>query len=179
MSGGVPLSSKARIREQVRRFARDHGLQLAPKPGNEPLFGKGEWFKVFDSWEQAYAFFKAAYLAHGYHGETYPWDRKENPSQHEQIEKATHLYEQFSGHDARDIGKVNVPSVPPVMVAIGSLDAVLYTTVRDGKREKYIHRFHASDKPVLAVSPDGKAIHIVGGNYTFTERGIVDASDPN
>ena len=30
---------------------------------------------------------------------------------------------------------------------------------------------------MFIVSPDGKQLFLIGGNYTFTERGIVDASD--
>lgn len=95
----------------------------------------------------------------------------------EAIRKAADLYERFSGHDAEIIGKIRTPSVPSVGVAIGELDGVLYTTVRDGVTEKYIHKFKAKDKPLLVVSPDGAQMFIVGGGYDFTERGIVDASD--
>ncbi|NCA24613.1 MAG: hypothetical protein EBS91_08475, partial [Betaproteobacteria bacterium] len=63
-------------------------------------------------------------------------------------------------------------------VAIGEVDGILYSTVRDGVLEKYIHKFRKRDKPLFVVAPDGKALYLVGGNYTFTERGIVDDSDP-
>lgn len=95
----------------------------------------------------------------------------------EQIARAADLFERFTGMDAEEIGSVNVPEIPPVGVAVGTLDGVLYTTVRDGVTEKYIHKFKAKDRPLLVVSPDGKSMFIVGGRYDFTERGIVDASD--
>jgi len=98
-------------------------------------------------------------------------------SKREDVNKAARLYEKFSGHEAEVAGKVTVPPLPKVGVAIGSLDGVLYTTVRDGKTEKYIHKFAKRDAPLLVVSPDGKSLHLIGGRYTFTERGIVDASD--
>jgi len=94
------------------------------------------------------------------------------------IARAGDLYSRFTGHDPEAIGKVKIPDLPKVGVAIGELDGVLYTTVRDGVTEKYIHKFHKRDKPLLVVSPDGKSMFLVGGNYTFTERGIVDKSDP-
>lgn len=94
-----------------------------------------------------------------------------------EVRKAASLFQRFSGHDAEPIGHMEIPPSPRVLVAIGELDALLYTTVRDGKREKYIHHFKHSDKPVFAVSPDGRSIHILGGRYRFTERGIVDTSD--
>jgi hypothetical protein len=91
--------------------------------------------------------------------------------------KASDLYERFTGHDAVELGTVKQPVVPEVMVVIGSLDAVQYTTVRDGITEHYIHKFHKKDAPVLCSSPDGSSIWVIGGNYHFTERGIVDQSE--
>jgi hypothetical protein len=96
-----------------------------------------------------------------------------------QIEKARDLYERFSGHDAVELGRVKIPSMPAVGVAIGEVDGILYSTVRDGVLEKYIHRFRKSDRPLFVVAPDGKVLYLLGGYYTFTERGIVDDSDPN
>lgn len=93
------------------------------------------------------------------------------------VDQAADLYERFSGHDPEEIGRVRVPTIPRVGVAIGEVDGILYSTVRDGKFEKYIHKFHKKDRPLFVVSPDGKQLFLIGGNYTFTERGIVDASD--
>jgi len=82
------------------------------------------------------------------------------------------------GHEAESIGKIKVEPMPKVGVAIGEVDGILYSTVRDGKLEKYIHQFRKADKPLFVVSPDGKRLFLIGGNYDFTERGIVDHSDP-
>lgn len=95
------------------------------------------------------------------------------------VQRAADLYERFTGHDAEVIGKFYIPALPKTAVAIGTVDGIMYTTVRDGRTEKYIHKFKAKDKPVFAVTPDGKQILFVGGSYTFTERGIVDDSDPS
>jgi len=94
------------------------------------------------------------------------------------IQKAANLYERFSGHEAEAVGKIKVKPIPPVGVAIGDVDGILYTTVRDGVEEKYIHKFKPKDKPLFVVSPDGACIFFIGGRYDFTERGIVDRSDP-
>lgn len=91
--------------------------------------------------------------------------------------RAADLYERFTGHDAEPSGHVTVPPLPEVVAVIGPCDFVGYTTVRDGITEKYIHKFRARDKPLLCVTPDGSQILLVGGNYVFTERGIVDLSD--
>lgn len=93
------------------------------------------------------------------------------------IGRAANLYERFSGHDPEELGTIEVPPLPGVVAIIGELDGVMYTTVRDGVKEKYIHKFRAADKPLLCVSPDGRQLLCVGGRYVFTERGIVDLSD--
>ena len=72
---------------------------------------------------------------------------------------------------------MKVPPLPKVAAVIGECDGVLYTTVRDGVKERYIHEFRKGDKPLLCVSPDGRQILLVGGAYRFTEAGIVDDSD--
>lgn len=100
------------------------------------------------------------------------------PSAGAQVRRAANLYERFSGHDPEAVGRVKVKALPKVAAVIGTCDGVLYTTVRDGVVEKYIHKFKAADKPLLCVSPDGTQILLVGGAYDFTERGIVDRSDP-
>jgi len=93
------------------------------------------------------------------------------------VARASDLSERFTGHDAEELGTVKVNPLPKVAAVIGECDGVLYTTVRDGVQERYIHEFAKRDKPLLCVSPDGRQILLVGGRYRFTEAGIVDASD--
>lgn len=50
----------------------------------------------------------------------------------------------------------------------------MYETTRDGKRERYLHKFSKGSRPALVSNFDGNAIHMIGGSYDFTERGIVD-----
>lgn len=94
------------------------------------------------------------------------------------MQKAARRYSRFTGHASEPAGYVDI-KVPKALVAFGQLDAVQYTTVRGDKVEHYEHRFRAADRPTLAVSPDGKQLFIVGGRYRFTDRGIVDHSDPS
>lgn len=98
-------------------------------------------------------------------------------SARDDVLKAGKLFERFTGHEAEIMGRVTVPPLPRVMAAIGVVDFIGYTTVRDGVKEKYIHNFKAADRPVMAVSPDGRSIYLIGDRYRFTERGIVDMSD--
>jgi hypothetical protein len=95
----------------------------------------------------------------------------------EQLDRAARLYKRFTGHDAEPLADVRAPRVPRVGLVVGECDGILYTTVRDGEKERYIHRFHAGERPLLVVSPDGKQLMLIGGRFTFTERGIVDRSD--
>jgi hypothetical protein len=92
----------------------------------------------------------------------------------QRIEMAENLYTRFTGHDADEVVEVDKPILPDVMLVVGDIDGVLYTTVRDGKTEKYIHKFKKNCRPLFTVSPDGKQIFMLGGSYDFTERGIVD-----
>lgn len=103
--------------------------------------------------------------------------RRRNPAHPDDVSRAADLYERFSGHDPEAIGRVKVPPLPKVAAVIGECDGVLYTTVRDGRTERYIHKFAKRDKPLLCVAPDGRQILLVGGAYRFTEAGIVDDSD--
>jgi hypothetical protein len=111
-----------------------------------------------------------------------PVMRGNNPvppsSRAHEIEKhartAENLYTAFTGHDALERIAIDKPVMPDVLSVIGDIDGVLYTTVRDGVTESYIHKFKKSSRPLFCVAPDGKSIYMIGGSYNFTERGIVD-----
>jgi len=91
-----------------------------------------------------------------------------------QRKQAKLLYQRFTGHDASDEVMIDKPVYPDVMSVIGDIDGVMYTTVRDGNTEKYIHKFKKNSRPLFCVSPDGKTLHMIGGSYEFGERGIED-----
>lgn len=80
--GTNPTASKsAKIKADVRRFAKEHGIAISPNAGESPLMGKGDWFKVFDSWLQAHDYFTGWKWKHVDHGLPFPWDdRKSNPA---------------------------------------------------------------------------------------------------
>lgn len=95
-------------------------------------------------------------------------------SKQHRINSAAKLYEDFTGHEAKQALTIDIPELPDVMLCVGDIDFVGYTTVRDGKVEKYIHKFKKECRPLFAVSHDGKQLYMIGGSYDFTERGIVD-----
>lgn len=98
------------------------------------------------------------------------------------IDAAKALYARFSGHTGEVFAEVDSNNTPGLLtdkrnhalIIVGYLDGVMYDTVRDGKREKYIHEFANHARPLLATSHDGRSLYILGGGFRFTERGIVD-----
>jgi hypothetical protein len=90
-----------------------------------------------------------------------------------QIEQAKDLFREFTGENPEHLNKVKIRT-PKTGLVIGELDGVLYTTVRDGETEKYVHEFKRKSRPLLVASSDGQSLHIIGEGYEFTERGIVD-----
>lgn len=90
-----------------------------------------------------------------------------------QITEAANLYEDFTGHRAGYVTKIDV-DIPAAALQFGTCDGIMYETVRDGVVEHYCHKFKKSARPLIAASSDGKSLLLVGGNYRFTNRGIVD-----
>lgn len=95
------------------------------------------------------------------------------PTTRRQVKQAQNLFKDFTGDDAESLTKIQLRN-PKTGLVIGELDGVLYTTIRDGKTEKYIHEFKKRSRPLLIASSDGDSLHIVGGQYEFTNAGIED-----
>lgn len=94
-----------------------------------------------------------------------------DPEADSRRERAAQLLEDFSGHEATRV--MNIEDKPiKTGLAIGDLDFVGYTAVRDGKRERYIHHFPRNSRPLLAASHDGRQLRILGGEFEFTDAGI-------
>lgn len=90
------------------------------------------------------------------------------------IDKAARLFKAFSGEEPEFLDVVRKPAFPDVLMVIGECDGILYSAVRDGEVKRFIHEFRARSRPTFAVTPDGKQLILLGGAYSFTERGIVD-----
>lgn len=101
--------------------------------------------------------------------------RRRNP---ESLDEAARRLEDFSGHAVRKHIRVASRSNQHTGLVIGELDLIGYRTKRagiaGGKLIRYAHDFSKGSRPLLAVSSDGKQLHIVGGRYEFTEAGIED-----
>ncbi|HJW55870.1 MAG TPA: hypothetical protein VJ577_11400 [Burkholderiaceae bacterium] len=89
------------------------------------------------------------------------------------VNSANKLFSEFTGHNG-ECFSVEKPDMPNVALVVGYLDGVMYETIRDGKTEKYLHRFKKKSRPLLCSSSDGKQLIVLGGAYDFTDRGIVD-----
>jgi hypothetical protein len=100
------------------------------------------------------------------------------PSKKVQLHESAELYSNFTGHEPQVVDTIPKPDFPDVLAIIGDCDGIMYSTVRDGVHEKYIHKFHKDAKPLFCVNSDGTGIFFIGGEYDFTERGIVDRTDP-
>lgn len=86
---------------------------------------------------------------------------------------AVKRWEEFTGHQAESFTEIRLP-IDEVVLEIGHVEGIAYSTVRDGKKERYFHEFKKSARPILAASHDGKRLLLIGGDFEFTERGITD-----
>jgi hypothetical protein len=101
---------------------------------------------------------------------------KKNPSAltNAELDTAARKLEDFTGHKVGHLESGYSRSNQHTGLIIGELDLVGYRATRDGKTERYGHHFKKNSRPLLAVTSDGKQLHIVGGQYEFTEAGIED-----
>ncbi len=95
----------------------------------------------------------------------------------EQLEKAIAFYEDFHwGSAPGAVEKKRFSKRPRTAVKIGKLRSVTYETVKNGEHAAWEHEFgeEGGVPPDLAVDPETKALHIVGGSYDVRPEGIVD-----
>lgn len=86
---------------------------------------------------------------------------------------AIELYREFTGEEPTTVDTVELNDYT-VGIVVGECDGILYSTVRDGKAEQYIHRFTKRARPLLCVSHDGNQLFLVGNGYEFRDTGIND-----
>lgn len=110
----------------------------------------------------------------GYRARKNPAARAESRREAAEAQAAARRFQAFTGHRATRARRVALPPTPKTGFAIGPVLLIGYSTIRDGKRENYVHRFAPHARPLLASSHDGRSVLMLGGAYTFTDRGIVD-----
>jgi len=92
------------------------------------------------------------------------------------IARAVRLFTGFRGANPAEVRSIQIPATPRVVLTIGDLVAIVYLTERDGELVQATHRFKKSARPILAVTPDGHTLLILGGDYRVTHNGIEDAA---
>jgi hypothetical protein len=81
------------------------------------------------------------------------------------------------GIPARRMRAVSPARRPRALAELGRLVSVTYATNKAGDGPSYYeHQFgeEGGRRPSLAVDVDTQDLHIVGGDYTVEDRGIVD-----
>lgn len=93
------------------------------------------------------------------------------------LDKAEEMFAGFHwGDRSRKRLKVRPAPRPRALVKLGKLEAVAYSTHKGGERATWEHEFgeEGGRKPTLAMDPETRRLHIVGGDYEVEDRGIVD-----
>ncbi|MGH8336547.1 MAG: hypothetical protein ACRETL_06980 [Gammaproteobacteria bacterium] len=144
--------------------------QRAMRGGSKAKQTTAEFLKDLDAKTSQMAFFKrqANPPAKG--------KRRKNPSAsvNAELDAAAKKLEDFSGHPVQHLESAYSRSPQKTGLIVGELDLIGYRAKRDGKTERYGHHFKKNSRPLLAVTSDGKQLHVVGGQYEFTEAGIED-----
>lgn len=100
-----------------------------------------------------------------------------NPGDEERVEEARRFREEFHwGNKARGMSRVRVPGAPRVLVKLGTLAEIAYSTNKRGDGPStYVHSFGEGGgrRPSLAMDVDSGRLHIVGGTYRVKREGIV------
>lgn len=103
--------------------------------------------------------------------------RRKNPAS-SSLDEAAQKLEEFTGRPAGDVIESSPRSKDKTGLVIGELDLIGYRQAREGidggRMTRFAHKFRKNSRPLLAVSTDGKQLHIVGGQYEFTDAGIED-----
>ena len=91
---------------------------------------------------------------------------------------ARRAYEAFQwGRKPRRVTRARVSPEPEVLAQLGQLTHVTYQTKKGSEKVAlYEHAFgeEGGRRPVLALDPKSGRLHIVGGSYRVTARGIID-----
>ena len=84
-------------------------------------------------------------------------------------------YEAFHwGDEADEVSPRKVPTQLRRGVALGELVSVVYRTTKGGEEADWEHEFaeDGGDLPLLVLDQETGELHIVGGSFRVTTRGI-------
>ena len=100
---------------------------------------------------------------------------RKNPVKGRAYRKAVALYRDFHGENPKHVDDYDV-DLPEVALQVGKVSGIMYKARFEGKMQEFLHEFSGKSQPILAASADGRQLLLLGGDYKFTERGIVDGS---
>jgi len=99
-----------------------------------------------------------------------------NPDERELLRAAKAFREDFHwGIPARKVARKKVAPTPRVLVELGKLHAVEYKTHKKGDGPSVYHHDFGEEtgrRPTLAMDAENGSLHVVGGEYRVTDRGI-------
>lgn len=100
--------------------------------------------------------------------------RKRNPAPPAELGAAVRTFRMFHGFAPRHLTPVHGRSeLPHALVELGELVEVTYRSNKFDRRPRdYVHRF-GTPRPKLCTGPRARGLHVVGGRYRLTARGIV------
>ena len=90
------------------------------------------------------------------------------------LRQARSLFRDFHAFGPDPFPRRNlVPARPRFLVRLGKLKGLIYTSDRGqcGRPRTFVHLMDTP--PVLAANPEGTQLHILGGRYRVTRKGIV------
>lgn len=99
--------------------------------------------------------------------------RRERRARCADLDQARDLFERFHAFRAPALLRRRCRrTVPDVLVKLGRLRGLIYTSDkgRCGRPLTYVHFMETM--PLLACDPTGRQLHILGGRYRVTARGI-------
>jgi hypothetical protein len=99
--------------------------------------------------------------------------RRERHPRRADIARARRLFERFHSFAPPVLLRHRCPrQMSGVLVKVGRLRGLIYTSDKGcpGRPLTYIHFMETM--PLLACDPDGRQLHILGGRYRVTARGI-------
>jgi hypothetical protein len=77
------------------------------------------------------------------------------------------------GYPTKKIVSRRVSPPPEVAVKLGTLHSVCYQTKKKGEPAQLFEHEFEGEKPWLAMDVENQRLHLLGGDYTVSDRGIV------
>lgn len=164
----LSLKRPARMPDDIwGPIARATGTEKRRRPKQRGRSAPQDWLEELAQAEEAREFRAKMRSATGRYRE-----HIDNPPR--AVREGLALFKRWSGREARAVSRVKVPEgLPRVLVNLGHLTDIGYSSDKwGGKRQRYIHAT-GRPRPILAASPDGRQLFILGGGVRVRAEGLV------